>query len=65
MKIQLSNVDGYQTYAYLEPITHPAGYCSLKITSQWKTAKDPDAEQVRFSILLSPTALNNLRDLIK
>lgn len=65
MKIQLSNVDGYHTYAYLEAIEHPAGYHALKVTSQWETAKDPEAEQVRFTMLLSPDALNNLRNLIK
>jgi hypothetical protein len=65
MKIELSNVDGYHTYAYFEPVNHPDGYYSLQITSQWETAKDPDAEQVRFNLLLSPDALNNLRTLIK
>ena len=65
MKIKLSNVDGYHTYGHFEPVQNPEGYCNLKITSQWETAKDPEAEQVRFSILLSPEALNNLRTLIK
>ena len=65
MKIELSNVDGYHTYGYFEPIAHPKGYYSLKVTSQWETAKDPEAEQVRFTMLLSPDALNNLRNLIK
>ena len=65
MKHELSNVDGYHTYVYFEPVNHPKGYHSLKITSQWETAKDPAAEQVRFIMLLSPDALNNLRTLIK
>ena len=65
MKIKLSNVDGYHTYAYLEDVQHPPRYKSLRITSQWETAKDPEAEQVRFTMLLSPDALNNLRTLIK
>ena len=65
MKLELSNIDDYHTYGYFEPVDHPPGYYSLKITSQWETAKDPDAEQVRFTMLLSPDALNNLRDLIK
>ena len=65
MKIQLYNVDGYHTYGYLESVPHPVGYYSLKITSQWETAKDPNAEQVKFNMLLSPDALNNLRMLIK
>jgi hypothetical protein len=46
-------------------MNHPQGYCTLKITSQWETAKDPEAEQTRFTMILSPDALNNLRTLIK
>jgi hypothetical protein len=65
MKIKLSNVDGYHTYAYLEDAQHPPGYKSLKITSQWETANDPVAEQTKLNLLLSPDALNNLRTLIK
>lgn len=65
MKIELSNVDGYHTYGYLEPANHPAGYYSFTVTSQWETAKDPIAEQVKFKMLLSQDALNNLRELIK
>jgi hypothetical protein len=65
MKVELSNVDGYHTYAYFEETTHPAGYYTLKVTSQWETAKDSEAEQTRFSMLLSPDALNHLRTLIK
>lgn len=65
MKIELSNIEGYHTYGYFESVNHPAGYYSLKITSRWETARDPDAEQVKYTMLLSPEALNNLRTLIK
>ncbi len=65
MKIELSNVDGYHTYGYFEPVKHPEGYYSLKITTQWETARNPVEEQVKYTMLLSPDALNNLRNLIK
>ncbi len=65
MKIELSNVDGFHTYGYFEPVNHPAGYYTLKIATQWETARNPVEEQVKFTMLLSPDALNNLRDLIK
>ena len=65
MKIQLSSVDGYHTYASIEPVSSPEGYCSLKITSQWTNAKNPNAEQVQLTMLLSPDALHNLRTLLK
>jgi len=65
MKIKLSSVDGYHTYGYFKPVNHPVGYYSLQITSQWETAKNPEEEQIRFTMLLSPDALNNLRSLIE
>ena len=65
MKIELSNVEGFRTYASLTSANHPDGYLNLKITTQWETAKDPTAEQTKLSILLSPSAFNNLRTLFK
>ena len=65
MKTELNNVDGYRTYADLNQVQYPEGYYSLKITSKWETAKDPEAEQTRLTMILSPDALNNLRQLIK
>lgn len=65
MKIELSNVDGFHTYASLTSANHPEGYYSLKITTQWETARNPTEEQVKYTLLLSPSALNNLRTLIK
>lgn len=65
MRVELGEVEGYHTYGYFEPVNHPEGYYSLKITTRWETAKDPHAEQTKFTILLSPGALANLRELIK
>lgn len=65
MKIELSNVDGFHTYASLTTSNHPDGYQELKITTQWETARNPTEEQVKYTLLLSPNALNNLRQLIK
>jgi hypothetical protein len=65
MKIELSNVDGFHTYASLTPANHPEKYQSLQITTRWETAKDPEAEQVKLTMLLSPAALNNLKTLLK
>ena len=65
MKIELSNVDGYHTYASITPANHPDGYQCLQITTRWETAKDSEAEQIKLNMLLSPTALNNLRTLLK
>ena len=65
MRVELGEVEGYHTYGYFEPVNHHEGYHSLKITTRWETAKDPYAEQTKFTMLLSPGALANLRELIK
>ena len=65
MRIELAEVEGYHTYGYFEPVNHPEGYYSLRITTRWETAKDPNAEQTKFNMLLSPGALANLRELLK
>jgi|688.fasta_scaffold2769075_2 hypothetical protein len=65
MKVQLAEVDGYCAFAELVPAADPKGYYMLKFTSRWNKAKDPDAEQVRSSMLLSPAALDELRNLLK
>ncbi len=65
MKIELSLVDGFHTYACLEPVNHPVGYYSFKVSTRWQTAKDPDSEHIKCNLLLSPEALHNLRELIK
>lgn len=65
MKKELSNVEGFITYCYLEPVEHPEGYHSLKFSSQWTNAKDPNAEHVKLNLLLSPEALDNLKSILK
>ena len=63
MKTKISEVDGYSVWAELRPIPVPAGYFDLKITSVWTTAKDPEAEQVKFHTVLSPAAAQNYYEL--
>jgi len=63
MKLQISETDGYSVWAELREIETPAGYYSLRVTSQWLTAKDPEAEQVRFTAVLSPSAAQQYHEL--
>ena len=64
MKTELLNNDGFRIFAYLEPANDPDGYQMLKITTQWDNARNPEDEQVKLNLILSPDALNNLRTLI-
>jgi hypothetical protein len=63
MRVELSNIDGYHTFATLEPAQHPAGYYTLNISTRWETAKDPYYEQTKASMLLSPEARTRLHKL--
>lgn len=65
MKKLISENDGFMTWAYLTDAGHPRGYKHLKITTQWTNAKNPEDEQKKFDLLLSPAALNNLKDLLQ
>ena len=63
MKLKISETDGYSVWAELQEIENPAGYYTLRVTSQWLTAKDPEAEQTRFTTLLSPSAARQYHEL--
>jgi hypothetical protein len=64
-KLITETQDGYRVYADLFSVPDPSGYTMLKITTQWDNAKNPEDEQVKFTQLLSPTALENLYQLLK
>lgn len=64
-KLISETLDGYRVYADLFPVPDPEGYTMLKITTQWDNAKNPEDEQVKFTQILSSTALNNLYQLLK
>lgn len=54
----------YQLYGDLERCYHPNDYHTLVFTSRWTGAKNPELEQVKGKLLLSPEGLANLRDLL-
>ena len=52
-------------YAELRPIpASRAGESELRFTTVYEGSKDPDAEQLKFQLILDPTALRNLVTLI-
>jgi hypothetical protein len=64
MKTLISETGGYRVYAALSQISNPAGYYSLKITSQWDTAQSPEQEQTRYETLLSAQSLKQYHVLL-
>ena len=65
MRISFLEKAGFAYFAYLNPISSPAGFYHLTISSQWKKARNPDAEQVQLQLNLSRTDIDNLIGLLK
>ena len=52
-------------YAYLKPVMSPEKGFAFYITSQWRSALNPQEEQFRFKACLEREGLKQLRDLIE
>ena len=55
----------YQLYGELEKCYHPDDYHTLVFSSIWTGAKNPELEQVKGKLLLSPAGLQNLKELLE
>lgn len=64
MKTLISDINGMQTYVEITSQLEPAGYKYLKITSTYNKSKNPNDERTRFEMLLSPDALQTLKELL-
>ena len=63
MRISLMDRSDFVVVADLRPIVAPAGYYSLRVSTIWRNAKDPSAEQVKLDATLDRDALLALRGL--
>lgn len=64
MKKLIQNTGGYQLFAELKPIEALANReYVLKFSTVYDNAKDPDAEQIKFQIILDKSAVENLGSL--
>ncbi len=54
----------YQTQLSLRPLEAYPNHIELLITSVWKSARDPGAQQVRFRAVLANEALTQLQALL-
>lgn len=62
MKTLISDDNGYKTYLEIRPCINPAELVEMRILTQWDNAKDPDAFQVKVSLILTPDARQKLKE---
>lgn len=67
MKQLIDSSGEMHTYASLTPLTNSqhTGWQHLRITTVFDAARNPNEEQTRFDMCLSPEAFEQLRKLFK
>jgi hypothetical protein len=64
MKTTIVDRFDFLYHAELSPVQSPPGQFHLAISTQWRQAKDPHAEQVKMKLLLDREGLQRLRSLV-
>jgi hypothetical protein len=64
MKTVISSNDGFNTIVEIKNVMSPDGYKQIKFSSEWDHARRDGSEQVQYTLLLSPTQLKNLKDIL-
>ena len=66
MKKLIDNSGGMKTFVELRPLTDPQhpGWMYLRLSTTWDNAKNPNNEQTKFDMCLTPEALATLKDFI-
>lgn len=64
MKKTIVDTGDFLYHLSLQPVKAPSGSFHFALSSQWRGAKDPDAERIRLSLLLDPDGLRQMRALI-
>ena len=64
MKTVISATDGFKTIVEIKKVTNPKDYAELKFSTEWDGARRDGSEQVQYRLLLSPSELKNLKDLL-
>jgi hypothetical protein len=64
-KVLIDNSGEIHTYAELKPFTNPQnpGWMHLRVTTVYDAARNPDEEQTRFDMCLSPETFQKFKDL--
>jgi hypothetical protein len=64
MKTVISATDGFKTIVEIKTVKRPGGYSELKFSTEWDGARRDGSEQVQYRVVLSPSELKNLKDLL-
>jgi hypothetical protein len=64
MKTIISTTDGFKTIVEVKSVKRPGGYSELKFSTEWDGARRDGSEQVQYRVVLSPSELKNLKDLL-
>ena len=64
MKAIIHETDGFRHLVEIRDCVRPAGYKQIRFTTEWDGARRDGSEQVQFELVLSPTQLANLKDLM-
>jgi hypothetical protein len=64
MKTAIVDRADFLYHAELNPVQSPPGLFQLAISTQWRQAKDPNAEHVKTKILLDREGLQRLGALV-
>jgi hypothetical protein len=64
LKTVISSNDGFNTIVEIKNVMSPTGYKQIKFSSEWDHARRDGSEQVQYTLVLSPTQLKNLKDIL-
>jgi hypothetical protein len=64
LKTVISSNDGVNTIVEIKNVMSPTGYKQIKFSSEWDHARRDGSEQVQYTLVLSPTQLKNLKDIL-
>jgi hypothetical protein len=64
LKTVVTSNDGFHTIVEIKDVMRPTGYKQIKFSSEWDHARRDGSEQVQYTLVLSPTQLKNLKDIL-
>lgn len=57
----ISDISGYKLYCETRKLDIPAGHYHVRVFTTYEWAKDPEAEQNKMELFLTPSELEKLR----
>lgn len=64
MKTIINDNDGFRTIVEIRDIVKPAGHKQIRFLTEWDGARRDGSAQVQFELVLSPSQVANLKDLL-